>query len=790
MAPGNLPELCRQHQVTYVVHTTDTDADVIRKSPVFQAACRILPIELKTSEDREYLEESNPIITHLRFWTLEVAEAQRQQEWVCVIHPDIFFSKGFLLNVAGLFERGATACYYLYLRATHETFIECLDGPSTGNPSVEISMTAGDLLALLIRHLHPWSASYIASSPHFCFHAEYLLYAVPRTGFHMRVPSTHVLALDPSKINLDSNFSPTGSCEDGQIGTIDHSRDVLAVSLCPLFHGVEMYFQKSRAAPDQIGGWWKQFYTEVQDPLSGRKFTVAPACCGKERTRPMECASDFLINQSAIARNSHQIWSHLNRLNYHQAAKVLAVAFFCARLRRKWHWRGPISILAPEDAAFEKLGTDILNSFLKEGSEDRLLGLIHNHIFPLSLSDSHLKSAKIESLAGHRMEVLREGDRLTVNGARVHGHHVTVAGRIEIHGIGELLLPEQARHKPFTLHGGNQLPTPIFPATLTGRASARSFGNGPAGMVLHERLGAEFQEMNARQLYERGMRLRMISTTRDVLRHYATEMQLDAGELEPLGWIESKIGNRELLEEARACFDQSLRTGPAFAQTYFALGEMWLEQGEAEPAFRYFEQAIAATPIPPDPKPGPGRPDLQLQASAEGATIYGKLLAERGHVRESEALLVAARERTDIQLQFSAEGAILYSEALTKHGYVKEGKELFAAASHLKRLKEYAEHDVHVHARAAYHCGLFCESDNRLQEAIDYYDQAVDLGIQFYEAHRRLGICLRKTGQIQRASEQLDRAMAYRSLHPKLPKLDVRFLDELQTECHESGHSI
>jgi uncharacterized surface protein with fasciclin (FAS1) repeats len=93
----------------------------------------------------------------------------------------------------------------------------------------------------------------------------------------------------------------------------------------------------------------------------------------------------------------------------------LAVALYAGRLRRHWHWPGPVSVFAPNDEALAALGQDGLERLLSKDGDAALRALVLAHV--VSGAADLGAAAELRSVNGNRLEISGGGTR--VNGRRV-----------------------------------------------------------------------------------------------------------------------------------------------------------------------------------------------------------------------------------------------------------------------------------------------------------------------------------------------------------------------------------
>ncbi|MCL4219756.1 MAG: fasciclin domain-containing protein [Phycisphaerales bacterium] len=103
---------------------------------------------------------------------------------------------------------------------------------------------------------------------------------------------------------------------------------------------------------------------------------------------------------------------------------------------------GPFTVLAPTDAAFEKLGKSTIADLLKVENKDKLATVLKYHVIPGRVDAGTAVSAGAATTAqgGEVVFGIRDG-RLVVNGVEVIGTDVDASNGV-IHVIDTVLLPE------------------------------------------------------------------------------------------------------------------------------------------------------------------------------------------------------------------------------------------------------------------------------------------------------------------------------------------------------------
>jgi len=106
--------------------------------------------------------------------------------------------------------------------------------------------------------------------------------------------------------------------------------------------------------------------------------------------------------------------------------------------------RGPLTVFAPTDAAFEKLPAGTVETLLKPENRDKLASILKYHVLPRKLTDSMLphKTIPVKTLnTASRLHVRKSAGGVTVNDANVVAADVTADNGV-IHIIDSVLLPK------------------------------------------------------------------------------------------------------------------------------------------------------------------------------------------------------------------------------------------------------------------------------------------------------------------------------------------------------------
>ncbi len=101
---------------------------------------------------------------------------------------------------------------------------------------------------------------------------------------------------------------------------------------------------------------------------------------------------------------------------------------------------GPFTLFAPNDQAFAKLSPNTIDDLLNPENKTKLKALLTYHIIPGKINPDMLKNMKLKSLQGKILEIKVEGNKATVNNAKVVGEDKEGSNGI-IYTIDTVLVP-------------------------------------------------------------------------------------------------------------------------------------------------------------------------------------------------------------------------------------------------------------------------------------------------------------------------------------------------------------
>ncbi len=127
--------------------------------------------------------------------------------------------------------------------------------------------------------------------------------------------------------------------------------------------------------------------------------------------------------------------------------KTLVAAVKAADLVDTLKGEGPFTVLAPTDAAFEKLPAGTVATLLKPENKDKLVALLKYHVLPVKAMAADvvmLDGKTVKTVQGSSIKVEVEGKTVMVNDAKVIKTDIECKNGV-IHVIDTVIMPPAAK---------------------------------------------------------------------------------------------------------------------------------------------------------------------------------------------------------------------------------------------------------------------------------------------------------------------------------------------------------
>ncbi len=104
---------------------------------------------------------------------------------------------------------------------------------------------------------------------------------------------------------------------------------------------------------------------------------------------------------------------------------------------------GPITVFAPNDAAFAKLGPDAITDLVKPENKKKLADILKYHVVSGRIySDQAIKAGKATTLQGSPVTITSKGEEVMINNATVIGADIEASNGV-IHVIDTVIMPSK-----------------------------------------------------------------------------------------------------------------------------------------------------------------------------------------------------------------------------------------------------------------------------------------------------------------------------------------------------------
>ena len=645
MAPGNLQDLAKSHDVVYEIHAPADEISWIKSHPTFAKISANVVIRFHKVSPSDL--DARNAMDHWNVWAKAVARARADDVYVILIAPDHIFARGTFLRWAELFEQGYLAVFCTGYQVVLETVVEDLARRFPERAPIDLPVP--ELRSVILRHLHPIMVSMFRNSPRWIAHPEWHLRTVPGEGVMQRVLASHAYAFHPGRLRMTDNFCPV---EQFDRMAFEPS---CFFGVEPLLKQLGLYLRPWRmddVTLSYYGVWAERFMAQVNliESKIGYPMPIDAEIADRTR-RTLQLGGDFYVGQMKAARAIVRVWRTLQEAGLYRASRWLAAAHLHGRLRRQLPMRGKVTMFVPADEILARLDPNEAARLLA-GNCSGLIAVLRAHVAPgrhsLATGD------RIAEISGG---TIKAGDGRQY-GASATGPISIMSGPVriddvEIYVIDTVLTPLALQPNPAGIlvsalnrvrHGQQWLARHWRDAML--RLLSRHRRLYHLVLRLRERWFTRREiaapesatvTPSALALYRRALALRGLQAMRDISRFYSSEV-LSGGSLEyaPRAYL-GELGNVKD-EDIKGWLIEAIGDAPAFAEAWLELGYLSQEAGDNPAALEAFNRAriLPATLARPA-----GQPDVRAIA----ATEIAKLLARLDRTSESLAVLDATPDQ-------------------------------------------------------------------------------------------------------------------------------------------------
>lgn len=102
---------------------------------------------------------------------------------------------------------------------------------------------------------------------------------------------------------------------------------------------------------------------------------------------------------------------------------------------------GPFTLLAPTDAAFDKLPPGKLDSLMKPENKDELVSILNHHVLAGRSSAADMaKLTTAKALDGESLPIVASGSKIRIDGAELTSRDIQSSNGV-LHGIDKVNIP-------------------------------------------------------------------------------------------------------------------------------------------------------------------------------------------------------------------------------------------------------------------------------------------------------------------------------------------------------------
>lgn len=421
LSDRNLPQLAREHEVTYRFFTTPETRDLIAGSDAGQRLAGLCEVEFLTP-----LGDEQPDVSwHVHWFHRSAAEGKVRGAAVMFIPPDTLWTDGSLSRMGMLLASGKAGVACPFVLVTSETCIEEARTRFLDREAHSLTIPWTGMWSLAGRHLHPLHALAIPGGPH-ARPAFELHFPVQNAGMISCYAVRELVAFDPARCPISFLWYADNPQSADKIHFATGSDEMLMLSVDPL----SKYFQ-NYIVDHSCNGF--DVARTTRHPLNDTPFTrrfasqlvsIAdspdrPDAWRRREIRALAASRDILCGRLAML-----VYDQLMRCGAGVVAGLLSVGLFDTHLVRRWRADVPLTIVVPGDEAMAQEDRDAFEACAAAGQSRRLVEVLRDHVIVGKLS--HLGTA--ETLSG--TPVTLGGDRNTkINDADI------LAGPVELEGI-------------------------------------------------------------------------------------------------------------------------------------------------------------------------------------------------------------------------------------------------------------------------------------------------------------------------------------------------------------------
>lgn len=617
LAPGNIPTIATRHDIHYTIYTSKDEADFLREQPVIQELEKLVNLEFDTFEDGHI--DRSRYSDHWKLWHEAFERTKSRRRTLFLIIPDIIFVNGALDRWASLLEQGFHTIFAPALQVLSESIIPELRRIA-GDFIQPIVVSAAEGRDLMARHLHPLNCCLLRGAPRHIFHSEFALFPSGYEGFVMRVLTSHPLVLTPSACEYTSSLCPLGRLD--QVA-FDECMTLSVEKLAKYARWYHIPWQMGDDELSNFGGWLNFFVSRLNELEVRHVYHFPKSHMGDAVLwHRAELSSVFHVLQLEIIRRIYRVWTKLHEVECGEAAKVLALAHYQGRLRRRWNkGRGPFTVLVPCNDALNAPGDTLLDGMGVRGFRG-VTEFVQQHVFPRTETFAAGQYLTLEN-GNLRLDGSGSGIKILAGPVQVEDLTLYVIDRLigpipESQGATQTLQPMVRPHRSIARFQRvlARRPWRAFVDFVCGRGMAAAHDGSPPSEDALDHLC-------------RAQAMTVLLNAQEILADYGRRQGIPGERHAALCMVSEMIARNGISRDmVRKHLKEARTLSPAFGEVHYELGILAMAENDYEKACASFAEAAKY----------PARIKVEEgEISLAGKAFYGAAFARTCQGRDDDA---------------------------------------------------------------------------------------------------------------------------------------------------------
>jgi uncharacterized surface protein with fasciclin (FAS1) repeats len=200
---------------------------------------------------------------------------------------------------------------------------------------------------------------------------------------------------------------------------------LLATAATLMISGAAMAYETPSNAANKASDALKSMPAKAEAAAKEMKTTTTEATTSNTKTQPQSAQTVLQLAEG------------------NKEFSTLATAIKAAGLEKTLSSNGPLTVFAPTNAAFEKLGKEKLDNLLKPENKEKLTQILTYHVVPQNLpaASASAQPTSLPTAEGQSLMLKQQGSNLMVQDAKSIGSSIQGSNGSVI-AIDSVLMPE------------------------------------------------------------------------------------------------------------------------------------------------------------------------------------------------------------------------------------------------------------------------------------------------------------------------------------------------------------